>query len=718
MRTLQLLLHMAAIFPAFSAYEIKLTIGNGLIVTDGNRTIVSNVALLTGSKNTTTSALKNTTQGLSYRFITPTIVKVQLNTTNNFHGARFSDSPNAHTFGVWEYPFNNQITNKGVSFDLKGVANNPGINWANARAPFYFSSAGYGVYADTLKMGSYDFSTPGEVQFIFNSSSLVYYIILPTSPNNFKSIIEQYTGLSARSEVPPISAYGPTFWSDDFTQDFHGNVTNAAGNILDVVDNLNEHEIRASATFADRPYGTGNRSWGNFDFDPQQYPDPPGLIKTLSARGFDFQVWISNRGQCCNTEIYNTGLENKWLFEGLSPVGALGPALNLSITEAYDYFEKRLSVFPSLGVKGYKIDRGEEGEYPDYIQNEQTSLFIKLAYDTMVKKWGASNFYNFARSATDRDRKYTAIWNGDSHASFTGLAYSVASGIRSGLISFSIWGSDTGGYTRDGGALSPTEDVWKRWMWFSAFSPVYEIMVGTGHTPWYSPYTKSTIDVLRQTTDLHHELIPYIRTYAYHASKTGIPIMRALFLEAPADAKAFEVNDQYFFGDGLMVAPIVTEGGRREVYFPVGPSKKYLNYWNFVNKTVHDAGTTATVTMDTTSIPVYIVQGAIIVRGDIHRGNLYWLYDNESWESRLQINVYPSYDVPSSVQTIIVGEGKEQREVEIRLITDRAKKEVRVEYGAVGPRVELSSYAGRNGINTRLDEEGGVVVMREVTPLF
>jgi len=65
------------------------------------------------------------------------------------------------------------------------------------------------------------------------------------------------------------------------------------------------------------------------------------------------------------------------------------------------------------------------------------ALFEKLCYETMVEKWGEGNFYNFARSVVDRSRSKTAVWNGDAHANFSGLAWSVTSGIRSGLIGFS-----------------------------------------------------------------------------------------------------------------------------------------------------------------------------------------------------------------------------------------------------------------------------------------
>lgn len=96
-------------------------------------------------------------------------------------------------------------------------------------------------------------------------------------------------------------------------------------------------------------------------------------------------------------------------------------------------------------------------------QNIQAALFDQLCYETMVEKWGEGNFYDFTRNAVDRSRSKTAIWNGDSHSNWTGLSWSIASGIRSGLIGFSQWGSDTGGYIRD--LDDPHQELWSRWMW-------------------------------------------------------------------------------------------------------------------------------------------------------------------------------------------------------------------------------------------------------------
>ena len=359
-----------------------------LTVSNGQQEI-QNTAILAGNTNvsaapisaSTTGVLKNNHGQISLSIINAQVAKVSIQTDYKFVGARFQDSESSKAYGVWEYPWSDQLTNNGIKFDLKGTGDSQGVNWDNARAPFFFSSDGYGVYADTIDMGSYDFTQQDSTQFTFNTSSLVYYIILPQAPGDMKSILTAYAGLSNTIYMPPDSSYGPTFWSDDWEQDFHGGVHNSQQNYYDTVNHLYDYQIHATAMFADRPYGTGNYSWGNFDFAPRYYPTPEQFIANLSHWGYDFQVWAANRA-FLNTDLFNAAKANGWLFPGINPEFFLGPALNLSIPEAYQYFKKRLSYFPSVGVKGYKIDRGEEGEMPGKSRAEVSRNCINVWQST------------------------------------------------------------------------------------------------------------------------------------------------------------------------------------------------------------------------------------------------------------------------------------------------------------------------------------------------
>jgi alpha-D-xyloside xylohydrolase len=225
---------------------------------------IENTAILAGNDNNTATPVSATKNGvlknghghISIDIFNSQVAKVTLETDYKFVGARFSGNDKCDFYGVWEYPWNDHLTNNGIKFDLKGLGDSQGVNWDNARAPFFLSSDGYGVYADIIDMGSYDFTQPGSAEFIFNTSSLDYYIILPKTHGDMKSILAAYAELSSTIYMPPDSSYGPTFWSDDWEQDFHRGVHNAQQNYYDTVDHLYKYQIHATAMFADRPYGT------------------------------------------------------------------------------------------------------------------------------------------------------------------------------------------------------------------------------------------------------------------------------------------------------------------------------------------------------------------------------------------------------------------------------------------------------------------------------
>jgi alpha-D-xyloside xylohydrolase len=343
----------------------------------------------------------------------------------------------------------------------------------------------------------------------------------------------------------------------------------------------------------------------------------------------------------------------------------------------------------------------------DAEQNIQNELFIDIAYKSMEEIHGEGNFYIFARSVFDRSRSKTAIWDGDTNSSWESLRISVLSAIRSGLIGFSQWGSDTGGYVRPGTA--PNDELWARWMMFSAFSPMYEIQIGRGKSPWYPPYGNTTMHNLKVSTDLHTRLFPFLRSYAKVASKSGVPVLRALFLEYPNDPKVDVIGDQYAFGEEFLVAPIVGAGGSRNVYFPAGG--RYLEWFN--KTTVYQGGQNVTVYANLDEIPAFVREGSIVPTGDIHQGNAKWI---EDWKPHIEIEVFPGYHVKHSSFHYYGNDGKTSR---ITVKTDAEKKRVTIEHDGFDVPATFLVY-GKNAEDgpLRLDARKTEITLKNFAPLF
>ena len=92
------------------------------------------------------------------------------------------------------------------------------------------------------------------------------------------------------------------------------------------------------------------------------------------------------------------------------------------------------------------------------------------------------------------------------------------------------------------------------------------------------------------------------------AHESGLPPMRPLFLDFPADPASWEVEDQFLFGDDILVAPVCTEGARqRRVYLPAGPAERRGGTPGPAPSTRAARWITAPAPLDT--IPVYLRAG-------------------------------------------------------------------------------------------------------------
>jgi alpha-D-xyloside xylohydrolase len=550
-----------------------------------------------------------------------------------------------HYYGIWEYPFGGSIDNRGADRDFLGFEGLATVVNANARAPFYIASAGYGVYVETDKKGHYTIARDGKTSFWFEDSSLKYDIIYGRS---YADIFQRYNSIAGGSVMPPTWAFDSIWWRDDHHADLRG-VKSAQEKVIDDADQLIRRRIPASTIWIDRPYGTGTMGWGNMDFD-SSFPDPAKMVQDLKQRGYGLMLWIADRAF---NRLAAEGAERGYLFPPSPDPHANGPAADIRNKEACDWWKQKLGEYVKLGVKGWKLDRGEEGEMPESFMNEHAILFARLAAESLQAA-NKNDFFILSRNADDTSRKYTAIWNGDSHSSFEALAMSVKNAQRCGAINFPMWGSDTGGYIG-----APNKELLARWLQFSAYSTVMEVLVGPKRTIWMD-YDAELIDIAREQASAHHDLIPYTRSYVYRATQTGMPVMRSLIFAYPDDDGLYDAWDEYLFGGELLVAPVLEAGvTSRDVYLPAG---QWLDYND--KTTLYQGGTKVTAQAPLAKIPLFVREGAIIPRGDIWKGNNWW---QPNWTERLRIEVFPSskvagrfdYYTGTVVQPITVSAGRD-----------------------------------------------------------
>jgi alpha-D-xyloside xylohydrolase len=590
------------------------------------------------------------TAHVRWTFVNPFVVQVAL-TCDNALPTNITEAfldQGERNYGLWEYSY----YGTGGALDNRGATNQPllglsgppvGSGDPSARAPFYVTSRKYGVYADTLARGSATVAVNDRTSFTFDTPALTYNVIYGPS---YAQVLARYNELAGGSLMPPLWAFDSIWWPDDHHADLATNgVTNAQALVKKDADTLQRLRIPASAIWLDRPWGSGGGGlggWGNFDFDSGAtgFPNPDEMIADLASRNMYLLGWIANRAN--NTmladPVFAPAIFNA--ANGFAGNFTTTPGLDLRRPEVFAHFKNRLrDNFVKRGMRGFKIDRGEQGEVPAALQNELAVLTAKAAHDATSDVLGAEGF-TFARNVYDRARKYVAVWNGDSSSSFAGMADSLKQLLRLGAIMYSMVGSDTGGYGR-----APNAEIFARWLALSAHSPMMQVLLGPNRTIWNNyntgPNANPLLPVIaRAFAQEHHDLIPYTRSLVYASTQTGLPAMRMMPFAFPNDPAVGDMLDEYMFGDALLVAPVLVAGATsRSVYLPSG---QWIDYNDKLTRHTGPATITANAPIDV--IPRYVKAGAIVPRGDILKSNNDW---TPNWAPSLRIEFYPAAGVAS-----------------------------------------------------------------------
>jgi alpha-D-xyloside xylohydrolase len=98
---------------------------------------------------------------------------------------------------------------------------------------------------------------------------------------------------------------------------------------------------------------------------------------------------------------------------------------------------------------------------------------------------------------------------------------------------------------------------------------------GAANEVW--SYGEEVYEICRKYMELRERMRPYTRRVMEEAHEKGTPVMRPLFYMYPGDAKCWEIEDAYFFGPDVLVAPVLSPGAvSRSVYLPEG--ERWIEY--------------------------------------------------------------------------------------------------------------------------------------------
>ena len=277
-------------------------------------------------------------------------------------------------------------------------------------------------------------------------------------------------------------------------------------------------------------------------------------------------------------------MEKGYTLAGQKPSIQNYPLADLSNPAAKAYWQSGIEKLLKLGVAGFKLDRGEE-QIPDggpfkrfdgksirENRNSYVAMFAQAVAE-VVRKHRGEDFVAMPRGAYTGSSPYAVFWGGDIGGTQWGLRASIIAVQRAAVMGYPNWGSDTCGYNEQ----TLDQDMCARWLAFSCFTPIMEVGPTRNVAFWNLPrepkYDADLIAVWRLYARLHDRLADYSYAQAQEATRTGLPIVRPLFLVDPKAPAAWSNWWTYLYGRDLLVSPVWEKDKRiQEVYLPSGSS--------------------------------------------------------------------------------------------------------------------------------------------------
>ncbi|MEJ2009617.1 MAG: glycoside hydrolase family 31 protein [Acidobacteriota bacterium] len=566
-------------------------------------------------------------------------------------GATFSVEPGEHYYGLGENQ-EGQLDHRDQ--DVRCWSNYGAAGGESFCVPFMVTNKDYAVLWDNPSKTTVEPYFNDQTKWVSQVGQRVSFFVIVG--NDTDKLYSGYRLLTGPAPLLPIGAYG-------FTQSKERYSTEAQ--IMAVAKGYRERHLPCDYLVVDFFYYS---KMGQFDFVPEDWPDPTAMNAELHKMGFHTLISVWPRF-APGSRYYDMLAKHGWLYHLANgeptttnqlPGNTMGSNIDMTNPAAARWFWRTIN--KNLISKGFDAIWTDETE-PDippngsyYYIGPGTEYFnVYPLFETSAVYQGMRQDMKqramiLARAAfTGAQRNATIFWSSDISPAWDTLQRQIPAGLDATASGLPYWTDDVGGFwslpavhhpqhkplldpASARGNVGGDEDypeLYVRWFEYGVFMPILRTHgMRRFNTVW--SYGNQATPILEKYLRMRYALIPYIYSLAYHAYKTGAPYMRALFMDFPNDPKVATLTDEFMFGPDFLVAPVTHQGQTsRKVYLPAGTD--WYNYWT--NEEYH-GGQTIVANAPIKIIPLFVRAGSILPIGD-------QVEDMGQHQALKEIRVYP-----------------------------------------------------------------------------
>ena len=470
--------------------------------------------------------------------------------------------------------------------------------------PFFIGfehGVAYGVFLDNSFRSFFEFGVihPERLSFGADGGAIDLYVIAGPSP---KDVQRAYAWLTGPPTLPPL-------WSFGYQQSRYSYMSSAE--ISTIAATMRAHRIPCDVLWFDIDVLDRRRP---FTVDPAAFADFPALVGRLRLQGFQSviiadlhvpclpglgyapyesgaagdhfvhaadgaayvgEVWP---GACCFPDFTRKATRDWWggLFAG--PLFAQVAGIWNDMNEP-SVFKTQSRTMP-LDVVHRIEEPGLAGRAASHaeIHNVFGMQNARATHDGLLALRPDLRPLVMSRASYAGGQRYSVVWTGDNSATWNHLRMSTPMLLSLGLGGFAFAGCDLGGF-----ASSPAPDLLTRWLQLGMFNPISRNHSDKG-TRHQEPWTDGEphLSIRRRAIEERYRLLPYIYTLAEESARTGLPMMRPLFMEFPEATSGnpldLEADSQFMWGPSMMLAP-APYPETLDAYQVMLPPGDWYDYW-------------------------------------------------------------------------------------------------------------------------------------------
>jgi len=522
--------------------------------------------------------------------------------------------------------------------------------------PFYVAlrkGRAHGIFVDNTWRTTFDFGREGRDFYSFGSDGgeLDYYFIDGPEP---KAVVKRYAELTGLTPLPPV-------WSLGFQQCRYSYYPQAR--VEEVARTFRNKNIPADVLYLDIDYQKNNRP---FSVDRERFPAFDRLVENLGALGFKViaitDLHVAKLPEA-GYEPYDQGIAGDHFVrnpDGSVYVGEVWPGASVfpdfTWAPARKWWGTLYAKFVAIGIAGFWNDMNEPAIFGTptktmpldtvhrvdsggtAVHREVHNVFgmqnSRATYEGLLELQPNRRPLVLTRATFSGGQRYAASWTGDNSSTWNHYRMSVPTLLSLGISGYPLVGDDIGGFVG-----SPSPELLTRWIELGAFNPIFRDHTNKGtldQEPWV--HGEEHLAIRRRYIETRYKLLPYLYTQIEETSRTGVPLMRPLWLDYP-DAEDFYQNDRIFlFGPDLLIEPKMDE--TLDAMSLVVPAGIWYDYWTGERRT---GPSQAKIQPALGELPILVRGGAIVPHQPLVQST------SEVPRGPLELRVYPAPDCRSSL---------------------------------------------------------------------